>query len=439
MINEVDLVGRAAPAQADESTAIFDERESNVRSYCRAFPAVFTSAQGSLLYDEQGRSFIDFFAAAGSLNYGHNHPVMKEVLIEYLTKDGIAQGLDFHTDAKRAFLTEFTSTILEPRGLSHRVQFVGPTGTNAVEAGLKIARKATGRQGVIAFMGAYHGHSLGSLAATSNRAHRAGAGVALGGVTFVPFPSTSGPTAGLDTLAYIRHLLTSTHSGIDLPAAIIVEAVQAEGGVNVAPFGWLAGLRKICDEFGIVLMLDEVQTGCGRTGTFFAFENYGIVPDIIAVSKSISGYGLPMALTLIAPELDVWEPGEHTGTFRGNQLAFVTAKCALQIYRDADFQRDLAENAALVRELIDREIAPIDTRIETRGLGMMWGIDLGAIDPSGATTAAVARQCFDNGLVIETAGSNSTVLKFLAPLNIERFQLRRGMSILADSLRSCLA
>ena len=183
------------------TSGIFEERESNVRSYCRAFPAVFSTASGALITDEHGRSYIDFLAGAGTLNYGHNEPSLKSALIEYIAQDGLAHGLDLHTVAKERFLRQFTAQILQPRGMNHKVQFTGPTGTNAVEAALKIARKATGRATVFAFMGGYHGHSLGSLAVTANRAHRLSAGTELSGVTFFPYPG--GPTPALDTLGYL--------------------------------------------------------------------------------------------------------------------------------------------------------------------------------------------------------------------------------------------
>src|SRR5581483_5688821 len=249
----------AAHADMAVTLDVFGERESSVRSYCRAFPALFTTAKGATIH-------------AG---------------------DGQTHGLDLHTSAKQHFLQQFTSRILEPRGLDYRVQFTGPTGANAVEAALKIVRKATGRSGIFAFMGGYHGHSLGALAATANLMHRGSAGTELGGVSFMPFPA--GAMREMDTLGYMRAILEDGHSGIEKPAAGIVETVQAEGGVNVASVDWRQGLRSLCTEFGILLIVDEIQTGCGRTGPFFSFARAEIVPDVVMLSKSISGYGLPMA------------------------------------------------------------------------------------------------------------------------------------------------
>ncbi|HVS86072.1 MAG TPA: diaminobutyrate--2-oxoglutarate transaminase [Gaiellaceae bacterium] len=416
--------------------AVFEERESEIRSYCRAFPAVWTSARGAHLYAADGRAYVDFLAGAGALNYGHNHPALKAALVEYLAGDGVGHALDMHTTAKEAFLSAFVEDVLEPRGLDHKVQFTGPTGTNAVEAAFKVARKATGRSGVFAFMGGYHGHTLGSLAATANRYHRGAAGVDLGNVTFLPFPG--GPTRDLDTLGYLRTILADSHSGVDLPAAVIVETVQAEGGVNVAPAEWLAGLAEICAEHGILLIVDEIQTGCGRTGPFLSFERAGIVPDVVVVSKSISGLGLPMALTLIRPEFDVWSPGEHTGTFRGNQLAFVTGTAALALWRSGEVQRTIERNTALISDILARDVVSLDERLELRGIGMLWGVDTARIDPTGVLAAAIGERCFADGLVIERVGRNDTVLKLLPPLTIDAFTLGEGLAILAAATSSCL-
>jgi diaminobutyrate-2-oxoglutarate transaminase len=415
---------------------VFEERESNVRSYCRAFPAIFTTAKGSRVRDDHGHSYVDFLAGAGALNYGHNNETIKRALIDYLLEDGLTHGLDLHTEAKGRFLRALETEILLPRGLDYRVQFTGPTGANAVEAALKVARRATGRDGVFSFMGGYHGHSLGALAATANRAHRAGAGTSLPGVTFFPYP---GPQAPFDTLNYLASVLHDTHSGIDLPAAIIVETVQAEGGIVVASAEWLQRLRSLCDDYGIVLIVDEVQTGCGRTGPFFSFERAGIVPDVVTVSKSISGYGLPMALTLIKPEFDLLEPGEHTGTFRGNQLAFVAGTVALEMFNAEAISDRVRSTGRRISEVLDRTVLSLDRRLEARGLGMIWGVDTAGIDPSGALAATISKQCFSDGLIIERVGRSDTVLKILPPLTIEPGDLAEGLTILATSFRSSLS
>lgn len=415
---------------------MFDRLESNVRSYCRSFPATFNRAKGSLLFDTAGRSYVDFFAGAGALNYGHNHDRIRQSVVDHLLSDGLTHGLDLHTTAKESFLDAFEQRILRPRRLDYRIQFTGPTGTNAVEAALKLARKASGRTGVISFTGGYHGHSLGSLATTANRDHRAAAGVPLDHTTFLPFPS--GPIGGIDSLAYLRALLTDSHSGLEVPAAVILETTQAEGGIYTAPDPWLRDLRSLCTEFGIVLIVDDIQVGCGRTGPFFSFERAGIAPDMVTLSKSIGGLGLPMAILLIRPDLDVWQPADHTGTFRGNQLAFVAGAEALAVFDDEHLEATTEGNAGFIENRLRADVLSLDDRIALRGLGMIWGLDLGGVDPTGAVAKVVSRQAFADGLVIERVGRNDTVLKVLPPLTIERELLDEGLGILIGATKLAL-
>jgi diaminobutyrate-2-oxoglutarate transaminase len=435
----VDSPSLSRIAESPQDSAlptIYAERESNVRSYCRSFPAEFATAVGSTLTDTSGRKFLDFFAGAGALNYGHNHPRLKQALVDYIVSDGLTHGLDLHTTAKTAFLTEFQARILNPRSLNYKVQFTGPTGANAVEAALKLARKATQRTGVFSFMGGYHGHSLGGLAATANREHRAAAGVPLGNTTFLPFPF--GAMAELDTLAYLRSVLADGHSGIEVPAAVIVETIQAEGGICIAPTEWLQELRRICDQYEIVLIVDDIQTGCGRTGEFFSFERAGIVPDIVTLSKSISGFGLPMSIVLMKPELDMWQPAEHTGTFRGPQHAFVTATEALRVFDEEHFVARTKANERTIADATHSTITSLDARITARGIGMIWGIDFSEIDATGAFAKSVSQQCFADGLVIERVGRNDTVLKVLPPLTIAPDELDAGLRIIAGAIKQQL-
>lgn len=419
-----------------ESTefTLFERHESAVRSYCRSFPAIFTRAKGALLWSRAGHEYIDFFAGAGTLNLGHNPDFIKQRLIDYLAADGITHGLDFHTEAKLQFIERFVAQVLAPRGMDHRLQFTGPTGANAVEAALKLARRATGRSGVIAFMGAYHGLSLGSLAVTGNRGKRAAAGAPLHDASFVPYPD--GRMSPDDCLAYLERVLTDTHSGIDTPAAVIFESVQAEGGIMVAPDPWLRGLRDLCTRHGIVLICDDIQVGCHRTGGFFSFEGAGIVPDVVVLSKAISGYGLPMSLVLVRPEHDVWQPGEHTGTFRGNQLAFVGGMAALEMAQSLGLEAQVALRGREIERFLRERIEPLDTRLTSRGKGLIWGLDGAAV--SATFAERVSARCFERGLVIETAGRRDSVLKFLPPLTIEMPLLERGLEIVEQSVKDCL-
>jgi diaminobutyrate-2-oxoglutarate transaminase len=412
---------------------LFNRLESEVRSYCRSFPTVFDRATGYLLHDEAGREYIDFFSGAGTLNYGHNNAFLKQRLIAYLERDGIAHALDMATVAKREFLERFERIILQPRGLRYKMQFPGPTGTNAVEAALKLARKVTRRTNVLFFHNAFHGMTLGSLAVTGNAAKRRGAGVPLQYAIPMPF---DGDADGRDSIDYLAQVLENTSSGVDFPAAVIVETIQAEGGINVASFHWLQRLAELLRRHNVLLIVDDIQVGCGRTGTFFSFEPAAIQPDIVCLSKSISGFGLPMALLLLKPELDLWAPGEHNGTFRGNNLAFVTGAAALTYWEDESFSGEIHRKSDLVQARL-REIAGLypEARIEVRGRGLIQGFRFG----QPGLAVAVSRTAFRQGLVIETAGPNDEVLKLLPPLVIDDAGLKKGLDLIADALAGVLA
>lgn len=415
---------------------VFDRRESEVRGYIRSFPTVFDRATGSTLVDADGREYLDLFAGAGVLNYGHNNPAFTRAIIEYLERDGIIHGLDMATSAKKAFIEAFERLVLAPRELDHKLQFTGPTGANAVEAALKVARQATGRTTVVAFTNAFHGLSLGSLAATGNSHYRGAAGVGLDDIARLPYDGYLG--ADVDTLDLFEKMLDDPGSGLDLPAAVIVEAVQGEGGINVASVPWLQRLREITAARGILLILDEIQAGVGRTGAFFAFEHAGIVPDIVTVSKSISGSGLPMSLVLLRPEVDVWKPGQHTGTFRGNNLAFVSARVALETYwADSAFTDAIAAKSELLRAELERIAADHpDQGFVVRGRGLMYGL---ACDSDRTLAGRISAEAFRRGLVIETSGAFDEVLKFLPALTISEEELDRGLAIVRESLDAVLA
>ncbi|WP_053375088.1 diaminobutyrate--2-oxoglutarate transaminase [Paenibacillus sp. FJAT-27812] len=413
---------------------VFETMESNVRSYCRSFPDVFVKAKGSRIYAETGKSFLDFFAGAGALNYGHNNDFIKAKIVAYLESDGMSHGLDMHTSAKEVFLSRFSELILQPRNLSYKVQFCGPTGTNAVEAALKLARRVKGRTGIFSFMGAFHGMSLGSLAATSNLYHRGAAGTDLDRVHFMPFPQ--GFMNSFDTIQYLEEVLTDGHSGIEKPAAIIFETLQAEGGINEAPIEWMKKLRELCDRHGILLICDEVQVGCGRTGPFFSFERADIVPDIVVLSKSISGYGLPMSIVLMKPELDIWNPGEHTGTFRGNQLAFVGATAALEYSASISLEADVYRKGENVRQFLNEVIAPIHHSIVIRGMGLIWGIDVSA-SKHDSLSKEIASRCYELGLILERVGRDDKVIKLMPPLTISMEELEEGCAIVKQAVEEC--
>jgi diaminobutyrate--2-oxoglutarate aminotransferase len=435
-VPELIPVQQGAPIheQEPEMMDIFEARESAVRSYCRIWPAVFGHAAGSRLYDENGRGYLDFFSGAGALNYGHNNPALKDALLKYLADDGVVHSLDMFTVAKRDFLTTFDELILRPRQLDYRIQFPGPGGANAVEAALKLARKVTGRTEIVSFTNSFHGMSLGALAVTGSAFHRAGAGIPLGNVTPLPFGESLDSAGRIPDFHWLERLLEDRSSGLDAPAAAIVETVQGEGGINVANVQWLRRLSELCREYGMLLIVDDVQMGCGRTGPFFSFEPSGVTPDIVCLSKSISGYGLPLALTLIRPDLDIWAPGEHNGTFRGVNPSLVTGTAALCAYwSDDKLERGtLAKGERIMAALTATADSVPGTEIVVRGRGMAWGMAFTDGDVASKASAAA----FEAGLLVETAGSRGHVVKLLPPLTITDEELDEGLAVLDKAVRT---
>jgi diaminobutyrate-2-oxoglutarate transaminase len=413
---------------------IFEDIESEVQSYARAFPVIFKRAKGCWLYDVEEKPYLDFLAGAGTLNYGHNNPLMKGALLDYIETDGITHGLDMHTHAKQDFLETFNDLILKPRNMKYMVQFTGPTGTNAVEAAMKLARNLTGRSHIVAFTNGFHGVSLGAMAATGNSHHRDAAGIPLTGVSHLPFDGYMGD--GLDSIKLLDTMIGDSSSGLDIPAAVIVETIQGEGGLNVARVKWLQDLEKVCRKHGILLIVDDIQAGCGRSGQFFSFEEAGIKPDLITMSKSLSGYGLPFAITLIKPEYDLWKPGEHNGTFRGNNHAFVTATAALKNYwADSRFQEELQEKIEYLSKRLQRIASKYNRAvIRAKGRGFMQGLEC----KDGETAGNICRESFRHGLIIETSGADSQVVKCLCPLTITREELDQGLDILEQAVTKIL-
>ena len=422
----------AEPSHIAPDTRIYERRESIVRSYSRSIPRQFNRAQDVWLHDANGGKYLDFLSGCSTLNYGHNHPVLKQALLDYIANDGIAHGLDLHTDAKAEFLRTLEDVILRPRRLDYRAMFTGPTGTNAVEAAIKLARKVTGREMVIAFTNGFHGMTLGALACTGNAGKRGGAGVPLSHVAHEPYDGYYGPD--VDTAELLEQRLSDPSSGLDAPAAILVETVQGEGGLNAASPEWLRAVARIAKAHGALLIVDDIQAGCGRTGGFFSFEEMGFTPDIVTLAKSLSGMGLPFALTLFRPELDIWSPGEHNGTFRGNNHAFVTATATLRhFWSGGDFAADVDRRGRLLERRLDQMAS--EHGLTTRGRGMMRGIDVG----SGEIAAAITSACFDHGLIIETSGPHDEIVKVLAPLVIADEVLAAGLDILERSIRAALS
>ena len=414
-------------------TNTFEQYESSVRSYCRHFPKVFTDAKGAVMTDENGEKYIDFFCGAGAVNYGHNNDYIKGKVIDYLATDGIIHALDMYTVPKREFIETLEKKIIEPRGYKYRIQFTGPTGTNAIEAAIKLARKTTKRRNIFSFMGCFHGMTLGALSLTSEMYARNGAGATFTDCTHIPAPYMF---EGLDVIKYMQTLIDDDHSGVEKPAAVVMETVQAEGGIRVFDDEFLRDVREFCTKNDILMIVDDVQVGCCRSGTFFSFERAGITPDIVVMSKSIGGIGMPLAIVLHTDELDDWKPGEHTGTFRGNQLSFVAGKAAIDYLLENDVEAETRRKGELVKKYVTEEILPLDSRLELRGIGLIWGIDFAAIDSS--LTEEVIEKCFEKRLICECAGREGSVVKIMPPLVIDDDLLLEGLSRVKKSIEEVL-
>ena len=409
---------------------IFEQRESSIRAYSRVYPVVFKTASNARQTDESGKEYIDFFAGAGVLNFGHNNSKMKNAIIEYLNNDGVLHSLDMETQAKAAFIQKFTDVILVPRDMPHKLQFTGPTGTNAVEAAMKLARRCTGRQNIIAFEQGFHGMTLGSLAATANEYFRNAAGVPLEHITHLPFAEAS--SSSDDAITALREVFLDHN--MEPPAAFLIETIQAEGGVNVADKKWIEAIADIAKELGALLIVDDIQVGCGRTGSYFSFDDLNIKPDIICLAKGIGGIGTPMAMNLVRPELDnQWSPGEHTGTFRGQNLSFIAGATALDYFKDDAFMNTVSEKTAFM----EKQLQPLlnsDPSLQLRGKGMIMGLDVG----DGERAAAIVQKCFAEGLIVASCGMGGKVIKLIPPLTIPQTDLAEGLNILINATRQVM-
>jgi diaminobutyrate aminotransferase apoenzyme (EC 2.6.1.76) len=408
----------------------FERYESDIRAYARAYPAVFVKAENAIQTDENGKEYIDFYAGAGVLNFGHNHPKLKAAILKYIEADGVLHSLDMMTGAKRDFIQGFVETILQPRGMDYKLQFMGPTGTNAVEAALKLARKVTGRSQVVAFTQGFHGMTLGALACTANEVFRNVSGVSLDNVMHWPFETHEG--GGLESLETLAAMYRNTSSGLDKPAAFIVEPIQAEGGVNVASEAWLQALQSLAKETGALLILDDIQAGCGRTGQYFSFEGMGLEPDIVTLAKGIGGLGTPMAMNLVKPEHDKhWKPGEHTGTFRGQNLSFVAGREALRFFEDDALMSGTRAKGDTMRRALEAIATKYQGKgFSVRGKGMMQALDV----QDGALAKAIAQDCFENGMLFGPCGVGGQVLKLIPPLTIPTEELDAGLDILTQAV-----
>ena len=413
----------------------FERRESDVRGYSRTYPVVFDKALNARQTDENGKEYIDFFAGAGVLNFGHNNQRMQKAVVDYIQSNGVTHSLDMASVAKRAFIEKFEEVVLKPRNMPHKMQFMGPTGTNSVEAALKIARRVTGRQQIVSFSHGFHGMTLGSLACTANAYFRGAAGVPLQHVTHQAFGCETlckGCTLGCgdESIQRMRALYADTSSGVAAPAAFLIETIQAEGGVKVASAKWLQDLQTLAKEIGALLIIDDIQVGCGRTGTYFSFDDMGLDPDIVCLAKGVGGWGTPMALNLVKPEIDKhWSPGEHTGTFRGQNLSFVAGREALTYFENDELMAEVKRKAKVMHAAM-HSVVQRHPQLELTGKGMILGLNVGSTEAS----KAIVNQCFENGLMIASCGTGGRVIKLIPPLTIPDQDLEQGLNTLIKAV-----
>ncbi|WP_191832702.1 aspartate aminotransferase family protein [Pseudomonas fluorescens] len=416
------------------------QQESNARSYPRRIPLALKKARGLYVEDVEGRQFIDCLAGAGTLALGHNHPVVIEAIQQVLADELPLHTLDLTTPVKDQFVQDLFGLLPQALRDEAKIQFCGPTGTDAVEAALKLVRTATGRTTVLSFQGGYHGMSQGALSLMGSLAPKKPlAGLLSNGVQFLPYPYDYrcpfglGGEAGVKVnLHYLENLLTDPEGGVQLPAAVIVEAVQGEGGVIPADLEWLRGVRRITEKAGVALIVDEIQSGFARTGKMFAFEHAGIVPDVVVMSKAIGG-SLPLAVVVYRQWLDTWQPGAHAGTFRGNQMAMAAGSAVMKYIKD----HALCAHAQAMGERLSGHLRHLQKDFaqlgDIRGRGLMLGVEL--VDPAGAKDALghpvacpqlaplVQRECLKRGLILELGGRQGAVVRFLPPLVITAEQI----------------
>lgn len=427
-----------------------EQHESEVRSYPRRLPIAIKQAYGALVEDTRGQLFLDCLAGAGTLALGYNHPEINQALKEQLDSGLPYQTLDIPTEAKTNFIKSVKNFLPQELADNSVLQFCGPSGADAVEAAIKLAKQTTGRNTMFAFRGAYHGMTNGTMGMMGNLGTKARRTGLMSDVHFMPFPydlrcpfGLGGEAGAKAGIRYIERLLNDDEAGIMKPAAMIVEPVQGEGGVVPAPAFWLRELRRICDEHGILLILDEIQCGVGKSGYNFAFEEAGIVPDILCLSKAIGG-GLPMSLLVINKEHDTWKPGEHTGTFRGNQLAMISGAKALEI-----IERDnLVEHANIAGQYLRLGLEAIQSRVnciaDVRGKGLMLGVEIrkpgselnkfGEPVADGELTLKIQRAALERGLMVEKGGRDGSVIRFLPPLIISFEQIDFALRVLEEAI-----
>ncbi|MFC5720679.1 aspartate aminotransferase family protein [Streptomyces gamaensis] len=423
-----------------------ERRESNARTYPRRLPIAIAEASGPWVRDLDGNVFIDFLSGAGVLSLGHNHPALVDAVTRQLAS--LTHGLDFPTPAKDAFVEAQLSMLPPSMRDRTKVHLCGPTGANAVDAAVKLCKTATGRGDIVAFQGAFHGSSHAAMALTGLVAQKQPVPGGMPGVHFFPYsycsrcPLALTPeTCETNCVAFLERALRDGNGGVPRPAAVVLELVQGEGGVIPARPAFVTRVRELTRELGVPLVVDEVQTGCGRTGTWFAFEQYGIEPDVVVASKALSGIGTPVAMIFYDRRLDVWAPGAHTGTFRGNQLAFAAGTEAVRLVRDEDVLGNVRARAAQIEDRL-AELKNFPHVREVRGLGMMWGVELAGPEdgrPAAGLARAVQSHALRHGLIVELGGREDCVVRMLPPLNTTADVVDAACGILLDAVEAAEA
>lgn len=419
--------------------------ESSARSYPRKFPLAIAKAKGAVVEDVEGNRYIDFLNGAGTLALGHNDDEVNQAMVDLIQSGAPLHTLDLTTPVKDRFVETLLSIIPEELASKAKIQFCSPSGTDATEAAIKLCKTATGRNTVIAFSGGYHGMGHGSMALTGNCNAKNKVGNIMPGVQFMPYPYSYrcpmgiGGEAGTKAcIAYLERLLKDPESGVTKPAAIILEPIQGEGGVVPAPIEFLQAVRRITRELDIPMICDEIQCGMGRSGKVFAFEYADIVPDVVLISKAIGG-GQPLSVVVYDRKLDVWGPGAHAGTFRGNQVAMAAGTVVMKRISDPEFLKEVIRKGEIMKSRFLKLKDEVSIIGDVRGKGLMLGVEfidpngakdlMGHPEPGGDIALKVQRLCFENKFIMEKGGRNGSVMRCLCPLTITDEQIEEAMDI----------
>lgn len=428
-----------------------EETESNARSYPRKFPFALKKAKGLWIEDVEGNKYLDFLCGAGTLALGHNDPEINQAMIDLISEDAPLHTLDLTTPVKDEFVHMLLSLLPGELKNNAKIQFCSPSGTDATDAALKLCKTATGRSEIIAFSGGYHGMGHGALALTGNLNAKNKVHGLMPGVHFMPYPYSYrcpfglGGDAGVKAAcAYFERLLKDPESGITKPAAVILEPIQGEGGVIPAPVEFLQTVRRVTQELDMPMIVDEIQCGIGRSGTFFAFEEAQIVPDVILASKAIGG-SQPMAVVIYNKKLDLWTAGAHAGTFRGNQLAMKAGLVVMNRVSKPEFLAEVKEKGEYLKNKLLELKAKHPIIGDIRGRGLMLGCEfvdptgkpdaIGSFPASGEIAAAVQKKCFENKLIMEKGGRFGSVMRCLCALTVTREEIDTMLSIFEKSIK----